>query len=234
MFRQFLILALILPCFAYSQASRTPASYIPDDDKIIVPTSYEKTFYEQVTERNKGYLESHRRGIQQWIYMDEFVRNYGLEDAGFYNTSSPQQRRKYFERHYIRYFTKKVGRGAGRNIKEWWNEWSTDDEIDAIESNINREGYIIKSTSSSSTLRRLSKGQEFDVKVSIKKRKHRWKIRFQPRLEQGSIKFKVSYDDFYAHAFLGANGRQEVFMEKGSLNLKLMVIFIVKFILSIK
>ncbi len=208
-------LALILTLSSsLAQVDRAPASYIPDDDQIVVPSTYEKSFYQRVHESNEGYLRSHRTRIQNWITMDEFARNYGLEDAGLYNTSTPEQRRQYFERHYIRYFTKSAGRGAGRNLKEWWKEWNTDDEINAIESNINRKGYIIKGTSSSSTLRSLSEDRGLDVKVTINKKKHRWKFRFQPRIEQGSVKIKVMYADFYAMAFIGANGKQEVFVQK--------------------
>jgi hypothetical protein len=187
--------------------SRAPASYILDDDMIVVPINIEKTFLDEIHEEYKGAFDAHRKTVENWMRNEELAEAYGLENRGIFQTSTLQQRQNFLQRNYLRFFSKKVERDTNQGLQNWWQEWTADDEIDSI-SNLEKQDKIIVRAKKKT-------GQKtFDKKTSTKVGRQEFKFGFQPRLEIGMLKVTMDSPYFKMRAWLGANGNQEVKLER--------------------
>ena len=187
--------------------SRAPASYILDDDMIVVPINVEKTFVDEIHEEYKGAFDAHRKTVENWMRNEELAEAYGLENRGIFQTSTLQQRQNFLQRNYLRFFSQKVQQDTNQGLQNWWQDWNTDDEIDSINNLEKQEKILVKAKRSS--------GQgTFDKKTSAKVGKQEFKFGLQPRLELGMIKVTLDSPYFKARAWLGANGNQEIKFER--------------------
>lgn len=187
---------------------RGPANFVPDDDVIVVPLYVkEKGLIEKVQEENKENFKESKRIVQTWILNEEYARNYGLEGRGIVPESTVKERQKFLDRNYLRYFTKKVERDTNEDLKNWWEDFSASDEIDAIDHQEARSQYLVRANKSK-TVENLTKTE------TVKVGKERFKFGFQPRVEMGSAKITVEGFGFEARAWIGVNGDQEVYVEK--------------------
>jgi hypothetical protein len=218
-FRLFKVLTLTIvsiafcsSLFAQSIPMRKPAN-TPDEDMIIVPVqNVEISFVDKINDKNKKDITSAKQKVERWILNEEYGINHGLQNSGAYITTTPEQRRGFFERNYLRFYSKEVERGTNQTLQESWNEWNTDDEIDAINSNNEDEGYVVKASRSNSTIGRMAK----EKKENDKKEKDK-KIHFgvQPRIEIGSMRLTMDSYWFNSSAWIAANGQHEVNVERG-------------------
>jgi hypothetical protein len=204
---------LITACFQHCLAQdhvligRKPANFIPDDDMIVVPLTIEKNFIDEVNEENKATFDAHRKTVQMWIQNEEYAEMYGLENRGVFQTSTPAQRQRFFERNYLRFINKKAENNTNEGITNWWEKWTADDELESINNVEKNEEYLVKA--------KKNKGRpNLDQKETVKVGKQEVEVGFQPRLELGMLKVTVDSPYVNVRAWVGVNGNQEVKFEK--------------------
>lgn len=202
-------LGLILSANAMAEGrARKPANFVPDDDVIVVPLYVEeKTFIDKVQEEKAQEFKETRRIVNTWILNEEYARNYGMEGRGIVPESTPEERQKFLNRNYLRFFTKRVENDAKSDLQDWWEDVSASDEIDAIDNQEKRSEYLVKANRSK-TVEKLTKTE------TVKVGKEKFKFGFQPRVEMGSVKITAEGFGFQARAWIGVNGDQEVYLEK--------------------
>jgi len=189
------------------EVSRKPANYIMDDDMIVVPMVVEKSFYDEFNEKHKEKFRQSRQRLEGWILQEQYAQDYGLEDADFINLPTPEEKERFFRRNYLRFLQKDVERANQETVQGLVNEWNADDEIDAIRNTELRGEYIVKA--------KRARGQKVvEASETVKVGKSKFKIDFQPRLEQGMVMIKLRSSFIKVRAWLGVNGRQELFAEK--------------------
>lgn len=189
------------------EIKRAPANYVPDDDMIVVPVVVERNFYEEFNAKHKDEFRESRQKLEHWITQEQYAKDYGLEDAGFIDIPTAEQKEKFLKRNYLRFIQKDVERNNNETLQNWARSWKTDDEINSIRENERREEFIVKA--------KRSRGQkvvkaEKEVKVAGQK----FKLDIQPRLEMGMVKIRLKSKYIEARAWLGVNGNQEVLVEK--------------------
>ncbi len=189
-----------------SDCGRAPASFVPDDDMIIVPMTLENNFYDRFHERHKDEFQSAKKTLRRWIRQEDYAEAYGLENRAVF-LPTPEQKQRFFEKRYMRFLSKDVEKSTNQNLQQTLEELTSDDEIDQIRAVELHEKVLIKAESNRGK-KSLKKSKE--VKVAGEK----IKFGFQPRLEIGMAKFTLSTRVFKARAWLGINGNQEVYVER--------------------
>lgn len=190
-----------------AMVGRKPANFVPDDDMIVVPMVIEKNIMQRFNEKHQERFYGARKQLELWLSQEQYAQDYGLEDAGFLRIPSPQEKQRFFERNYLRFISKDVERSTNRSIQDSWERWTADEEIDAIEAVEQHEKVLIYA--------KKKRGKE-DKKIekSVSVGKDRLRFGFQPRLEIGMFKFTLQSNHFYARAWVGVNGNQEVNIER--------------------
>ncbi|MDA8792657.1 hypothetical protein N9N67_05395 [Bacteriovoracaceae bacterium] len=198
------------------KADRQVANFLPDEELIIVPYREEKGYVEKIHDKNKNQIVSMRTRVQDWIRTEEFANNHGLTNLPVYQTSTAQQRRTYFERNYLRFFTRDLEQSTNQGLQNWWESWTIDDEIDSIEQVSSREPFLLSEHNNNGKINKLASRKEIELSSSSKSKKKRKKFRIgtQPRLEQGA--FLITMSSFIAdgRVFLAANGRHEITLRR--------------------
>lgn len=192
---------------AFAQNWRKPANFVPDDDMIVVPMIIENNYIDEFHQKNKKRFDGARKKLNYWLSQEQYAQDYGLEGTGIVKLPSEDQKMQFFQRNYMRYLSKDFERTTNEGIQSTLEEWTADDEIDAIKMVEMHEKVIIRA--------RRNRGQA-DLKKSkaVKVGKDKFRFGFQPRLEIGMVKFTMKSNYFYATAFMGVNGKQEVKLEK--------------------
>lgn len=197
------------------KAEREVANFLPDEELIIVPYREEKGYIEKIHDKNENQIASMRTRVQDWIRTEEFANNHGLSNLPVYQTSSAQQRRTFFERNYLRFFTRDLEQTTNQGVQSWWESWTVDDEIDSIEEVSIREPFLLSEHNDSRQVNKLASKKEIEITSSkSKKKRKKFKIGTQPRIEQGA--FLITMSSFIAdgRVFLAANGRHEVTLRR--------------------
>jgi len=180
---------------------------VPDDDLIIVPMVIERNFMEDFNEKHKNDFSSARKKLQHWQVQEQYARDYGLEDSGFIQTPSEEEKQNFLQRHYLRYISKDVERANNKTLQTWSEGWSANDEIDSIADAEKRNDYIIKA-------KRKSGKKTFSSEKSVKVGKKTFKIDFQVRPEIGMMKVRLKSSYINVRAWVGANGSQEINLDR--------------------
>lgn len=217
-FIHILVLGLCFASIAQAQPWRAPANYVPDDDMIVVPIYIDRTFIDKVNEDNEKSISQSKKKVEQWIKNDEYARAYGLEGTGAFPTTTPAQRRAFFEKTYLRYVSRKLETDTNEGISDWWNEYNQDDEIENIDNRNKEESYVVKATKRKTGINKISK--KTSKKVGGKKKK---KLNFSSQLrpEIGAVKFGMESFLFDATVWVGANGKNELNVERKFKKIKL-------------
>ncbi len=186
---------------------RKPANFVPDDDMIVVPLVIEKSVMDEFHEKHEKDFAKARKKLQHWQNEERFAENYGLEDSKTVQLPTQEQKEDFLHRHYLRFISKDFERTTNRSLQRTWETWTTDDEIDSIEMIEKHEQVLIKA--------RKNQGKKnYGRSSSVKVGKKSFRFGVQPRLEIGMIKFTMKSDYFYARAWVGVNGNQELKVER--------------------
>jgi hypothetical protein len=183
--------------------NRAPANIVPDDDMIIVPLNIEGSMYEDFNEKHKEKFKASRQKLEIWMQNEQYAKDYGLEGTGSVSLPTQEDKEAFIQRNYLRFISKDVQKSTNRELKDTWSSLTTNDEIDSISEREDREEYFVKAK------KRTGKKQpelETRIKVGTKK----FKLRFQPRVEQGMMKITLDSEYVDMKALLGVNGNQEV------------------------
>lgn len=211
-FRHFTILGMIFCCgiakgqVSPKEASRAPASYIPDDDVIVKPVDNEISFYQQyVASDNSNDVIQSRNQIKVWSDNQQFADQYGMDSslAGspFY-VPTQKEKLEYFKNKYMRYLRGKGEQPFKEMPKNWYQNYRASNEIDTLDEMENR----FKASNKSAGGRRLPESLQAR-EVSIWKET---KFIFQPRLDQGLVIVGLRGPLAYARAWVGVNGKTEI------------------------
>lgn len=187
--------------------SRKPANYVPDDDMIIVPMVVEKNFIEEFNDKHEVRFKNARRRLDFWMSQEQYAQDYGLEGTGVVQLPTTAQKEQFFQRNYLRFIQRDVNRMNQETLDGIVQDWTTDDEIDSINANEQREDFIVKA--------KRNKGQKvYKAKSSVKVAGKKFRFDFQPRIEMGMAKVRVDTPFFNIRAWIGVNGNQEVKISK--------------------
>jgi hypothetical protein len=186
---------------------RKPANFVPDDDMILVPMVVERSFIEEFNEKHKDEFREAKRKIEYWMTQEQYARDYGLENTGAFEQPTPEDKQQFFNRHYLRFLQKEVETSNQQTMTNWMNEWNTNDEIDAIRANEQRDDFIVKA--------KRDKGQKvYETKKEVKVGEKSFRFDIQPRIEMGMIRVTINTPLFDIRAWVGVNGNQEVKIER--------------------
>lgn len=209
-----LALGLALSFSAEAQISRSPANFVPDDDKILVPMVIEKNIVDEFHEKHKNRFKDAKQKLRHWAAQEEYAEAYGFTGSGVVNLPTPEEKQKFFERNYLRFITKDVERSVNRfgqetaeNAAEWYENWSTDDELAAIEAQEQQEEFLIKA-------KKRTGQKNNDIKKEVKVGKDNFRFDIQPRLEMGMVKMRFKSPYLEGRAWVGINGNQELNIER--------------------
>ncbi len=186
---------------------RKPANFVPDDDMILVPIEAEISSYDSYHQKFEDKFVVARKKLNHWQAQEEYAKNYGLEDAGFIDLPTPSEKQKYFEKNYLRFISKDVERKSNESIQETWEDWTADDEIEAIDSIEQSDKVIVYAQKN-------NKKSAITTKKNIKVGKERFKFGIQPRLEIGMVKVDLKSRFINIRSWLGVNGNQEISFER--------------------
>ncbi len=189
------------------EVSRKPANFVPDDDVIIVPMIIEKNFIDEFNEKHAREFQSARKKLRFWLTQEQYAKDYGLENTGIVRLPTIEEKQKFLQRNYLRFISKDVERSTNKGIANTWEEWTADDEIDAIKAVELHEKVIVKAKKNN------GKG-ELKTSNTVKVGKDSFKFGFQARPEIGMAKFTIKSAYFKGRAWLGVNGNQEIKLER--------------------
>lgn len=202
-----LLLLLAVPSLCAAQVSRAPANFVPDDDQILVPMVIERNMMDDFHDKHKNDFQDAKQRIRHWLAQEEYADAYGFEANGVVDLPTPEEKQRFFEKNYLRYISKDVERGAQDSVKDWYEDWSADDELAAMEAQEQKEEFLIKARQSAGR-------QSNDLKQEVKVGKSKVDFLVQPRLEMGMVKIRLRSPYIKAQAWLGVNGNQEIELER--------------------
>lgn len=179
---------------------RTPANFIPDDDIIVVPIQYESRFIDRVMDPSKSQkLAETKTQLDFWYEQEQYVEKWGLEGTGMITVADGDQKLRYFQRQFFRYLGKSAGDPMKEDLKEWWQEWRAEDEVQAIRE---REAET-DSKEQTKVAKKINKDKVINSGP-------KYKLRFKPRVFKGFVSIQFTSKWFNADAVAGINGRNEV------------------------
>lgn len=192
-------------------AVRMPASYIPDDDVIVVPVDNELSFYQQYVASDKSEdVARSRNQIKVWNDNQQFADEYGMDSTlagSSYFVPTPDEKWEYFKDKYMRYLRRKGEQPLKDMPKNWYQEYRASNEVDTIDE---MEARFKKTTKTSNSGQNLPGGLQ-SKEVNIWKKT---KFIFQPRVDQGLVIVGIKSPFAYARAWVGVNGETEVNVQK--------------------
>lgn len=191
--------------------TRSPASYIPDDDVIVKPVDNEISFYQRyvAADQSEDVVRS-RNQLKIWHDNQVFAEQYGVDStlAGspFY-VPTENEKLEFFKSRYMRYLRSRGEQPFKDMPKTWYNDYRASNEVDTIDELETRFKSTHSKTVSGSTL----PGALQEKEVSIWKKT---RVIFQPRVDQGLIVVGIRGPIAYARAWVGINGRTEFNVQK--------------------
>lgn len=187
--------------------SRMPANFVPDDDMIIVPIIIERNFYNEFNTKHKREFSSAKKKIQHWLRQEQYAKDYGLEDTGIVVLPTEEEKQRFLQKHYLRFISKDVERSTNKSLQNSWDDWTADDEIDAISALELHEKVIV-------TAKKRKGAKDLKASREVKIGKDKLKVGVQVRPEIGMVNFTLRSKYFKARAWVGINGNQELKIEK--------------------
>lgn len=189
------------------EIGRKPANFVPDDDAIIVPMVIEKNFIDEFHEKHEDTFKSARKKLKYWLTQEQYAKDYGLENTGMVNLPTAEEKEKFLQRNYLRFISKDVEKSTNKGLQNSWEQWTADDEIDAITAVELHEKVLIKAQKNQGK-------SALKATKTVKVGTDNLKFGFQPRVEIGMMKFTLTSKHFKARAWVGVNGNQELNVEK--------------------
>jgi hypothetical protein len=191
--------------------ARKPASYIPNDDVIVVPVDAEMSFYDKhfINDPKFSKNSNVQRQIKIWQENELMAQQYGLDtqSAGsLYFVPTNEEKFKLIERSYFRYLKKKGEDPFKEGGEEIIQGWTASDELDSID-----EMEAAFRATSNKTRTGVSLPKSLREKQVAKTKKFRFNI--QPRPEQGMLIVRIS-GPIDARAWVGINGEAEMNVQK--------------------
>lgn len=192
--------------------SRSPASYIPDDDIVPRPVDNSLSFYERfvVSDNGEEVIQS-RNQLKIWNDNQQFADHYGLDTrlagSAFY-VPTPEEKFEYFKERYMRYLRRKGEQPFKDMPKNWYQEYRVSNEVDTIDE---MEARFKKSNRKSSVSGNHLPESFREREISVWKKT---KFIFQPRLDQGLVLVGMRGPIAYARAWVGVNGETELNIQK--------------------
>lgn len=194
-----------------SAQNRIPASYIPDDDVIVVPVENELSFYQQYVASDKSIeVVNSRNQIKVWNDNQRFADQYGMDSTlagSSFFVPTAEEKWQYFKDKYMRYLRQKGERPLKDAPKNWYQEYRASNEVDTIDEMETRFKNSTKTTRSGNMLPDSLQEKE----VSLWKKT---KFIFQPRVDQGLVIVGIRSPIIEARAWVGINGETEVNLKK--------------------
>lgn len=192
-------------------AGRKPASYIPNDDVIVVPVDAEMGFYDKhfINDPQFSKNSNVQRQIKIWQENELMAQQYGLDTqavGSLYFVPTNEEKFKLIERSYFRYLKKKGEDPFKEGGEEIIQGWTASDELDSIDE---MEAAFRATTNKTRTGIALPK--TLREKQVAKTKKFRFNI--QPRPEQGMLIVRIS-GPVDARAWVGINGEAEMNVQK--------------------
>lgn len=91
-----------------ANSGRTPSNFIPSDD--LGPLPYEKgpIIDEILIEDNAGVMTRMREYFTHWDEQEKYVENWNLESTGIYVLPTFEEKKRYLNRHVLKYFDKRL------------------------------------------------------------------------------------------------------------------------------
>lgn len=205
-----IVYVLITACWclnSFAQAlvlkGRKPANFVPDDDMIIVPMVVEKNFIEEFNDKHEDQFRSARKRLDYWMTQEQYAQDYGLENTGVVQLPTPEEKERFFTRNYLRFLERDVNRANQETLDGVIRAWSTEDEINSIQANEQRDEFIVKA--------KRDKGQRiYKAKKEVKVAGTKFDFDIQPRIEMGMVKVRLDTPYFKMRGWLGVNGNQEI------------------------
>jgi hypothetical protein len=203
-----LLTGLLLSSVVMGQTTRSPASYMPDDDIIAKPMDNKISFYQQHIAADKSFVVVESRNqLKIWNDNQLFADQYGYDStlAGSRFVPTSKEKWEYFKDRYMRYLRRKGEEPLKEMPKTWYREYRTSNEVDAIDEmedrfrKSNRIGGV--------ALPEALQQKEVNVWKETK-------FIFQPRVDRGLIIVGIRGPIAYARAWVGINGRTEVNIQK--------------------
>ncbi len=206
-FSVYILNTILIAPLSAKEVGRKPANFVPDDDAIVVPMIIEKNIINEFHEKHEGDFRSARKKLEYWISQEQYAKDYGLEDTGIVKLPTEADKERFLHRNYLRFISKDVERSTNSSLQNTWEEWTTDDEIDAIDAVELHNKVIVKAEKNEG---KKSIGSSSSVKVG----KDRFRFGFQLRPEIGMAKVDIKSSYFNARAWVGINGNQELKIER--------------------
>lgn len=188
---------------------RSPANYVPNDDVIAVPVNAEIGFYEKHVLNDKSWSDKSavQRQIRIWQENELMAQQYGLNtQSGAYYVPTSTEKWNWMQRSYFRYLKKKSEDPFKQEGQDVWRSWTANDEVNSIDE---MEARFRATTTRSATGKPLPTA--FQEKTAKTKK---FKLNFQPRLEQGMVIVRASSQWFDARAWVAVNGETEVNVQR--------------------
>lgn len=190
-------------------AGRRPANYVPNDDVIAVPVNAEIGFYEKHVANDKSWSDKSavQNQIRIWQENELMAQQYGLNtQSGAYYVPTSEEKWNWMQRSYFRYLKRKTEDPFREEPKNIWRNWTANDEVNSIDE---MEARFRATSRRSVTGKALpSAFQEKSAKTK------KFKLNFQPRLEQGLIIVRATSQWFDARAWVAVNGETEVNVQR--------------------
>jgi hypothetical protein len=100
----------IAPFATHAQEKRLPSSYVPQDEIIVVPRDPDYWYANNnfMVDDDNGILNSMRVDFRRAQEQEMYYTNWGLQNTGMFNPSTPEERKSRFNRDILRYADKRL------------------------------------------------------------------------------------------------------------------------------
>lgn len=192
-------------CFCV-ESGRKPAYFALNDGLILRPEfvieegpAPSKNFIERFHENYATSFSAAKSRLELWSRNEEYAQMYGLGDSGIVELPTYEQRQEFFERNYLRFFTRHMQRVSNESLQDIARMISEQEAIDHQEVRFEARDESVKNSSKkqiSKQVKTLS-GQKLDFHLN-------------PRPEIGMVDLRLKSEVFEIRAWLGINNQQEL------------------------
>jgi len=106
------VIILILMTFSLTVESsdnqRKPASFIPDDEVMIIPMSQDIWLDRFMVEDDKGYLKQMKDNLARWDSDESFAENWSLESNPFIKPTENNDQASYLMKNALKYLDRRL------------------------------------------------------------------------------------------------------------------------------
>jgi hypothetical protein len=88
--------------------SRGPSNFVPDEEASDLPSDVVLWYENILVPDRAGVMNRMRETYDSWERTQEYARNWNMESTGLYDVKDQEDRVKYFNRHILKYFDKRL------------------------------------------------------------------------------------------------------------------------------